>query len=320
MTVEAEVEAQLPLDGAGARLLRARELAGLSRAQVSAATRIPERHLLAIEEGNFAALPARTYAVGFSRSYAKAVGADEAAIMAAVREDLAGQSLEPAHRGVPAFEPGDPGRVPSSGLAWLAALVAIGVIVAGVFFGWKSYIAPGGSLPSILADETPAPAPATAPQPATVVPGGAVVFTATAPDIWVKFSDGSGQQLMQRQLAQGESWTVPADVPGVTLWTARPEALAITIGGQPVARLSEVQQMIKDVPVSAAALLARSAPGAAPSASTAPAANAVVPVQPRARPAVRRTDTPSPEASPTAPPIAPPSAAASPAVNQAADR
>ena len=57
-----EASAELPLDGAGGRLRRAREAQGLSRADIAQRTRIPERHLAAIEQGDFAALPARTYA------------------------------------------------------------------------------------------------------------------------------------------------------------------------------------------------------------------------------------------------------------------
>lgn len=324
MVVEEELlEADEPRYTAGARLLRAREAAGLSRAQVAARTKIPERHLAAMEQGNFAALPARTYAVGFSRSYAKAVGADEAEILAAVREELAGNSLEPAHRGVPVFEPGDPARVPSSALTWLAVLLAVALVTAGLFFGWKTYFAPGGTLPSLIAEESPVPAPAAAPPPAAVpAPVGPVVFTATAPGIWVKFYDGAGGQLLQRELALGESWTVPADVPDIKLWTARPEALAITVGGKTVPRLSETQQMMKDVPVSAAALLSR---GAAPLPTTSPGAAPAAPPRqinraaprPRASGATEAAavSAPAPETAPAAITASP-----SPPVNQPAER
>ncbi len=167
--------AELPLDDAGTRLRRARETAGLSRKQLAEITKVPERHLLAIEEGNFAALPGRTYAIGFSRSYARAVGEDAAAIAALVREELA--AGDPARRTAPAFEPGDPARIPSSRFAWLSALAAVVAIVAGLAF-WRGYYAPGGELPSILPSETPAPL-ATVPPSATPVPAP-VEFTAPA--------------------------------------------------------------------------------------------------------------------------------------------
>lgn len=246
----------------------------MSRAQLAVITKIPERHLAAIEAGNFAALPARTYAVGFSRSYAKALGLDEREVVDQVRAELAQQEPAPM-RASPAFEPGDPARVPAARFAWIAALAVLLVVAAGFAFAWRSYYAPGGALPSILPEETAAPpAPASA-APVAAPSGGPVVFTALAPAVWVKFTDGAGKQLMQKEMAQGETWTVPADAGEVRIWTAHPEALAITVGGQAVPKLAETQQTVKDVPVTAAALLARgAAPPTTPSAPASPVAAA----------------------------------------------
>ncbi len=312
MSDEQVAEAELPLDSAGTRLVRAREAAGLTRAQVAAATRIPERHLIAIEQGDYAALPARTYAVGFSRSYAKAVGANDAEIVEAVRAELAMAEPEAPRRQVQTFEPGDPARVPSARFAWLAALAALAVIVAGFAF-WRSYYAPGGELPSILPPETPAPAPAASPAQAPPAPSGPVVFTALQPRVWVKFYDGAGNQLLQKELAQGESYTVPADLPDVKLWTARPDQLAITIGGQAVPKLADQQRTMKDVPVTAAALLARAAaPVAAPQdAAAVPVQPAAAP-RPRPEPRAQRSAAPPP-ASPVPAPVEAVPAALAPA-------
>jgi transcriptional regulator with XRE-family HTH domain len=274
-------EAELPLESVGAKLARAREAAGMSRTQLAAATRIPERHIASIEAGNFAALPARTYAIGFTRSCAKVLGLDDNAIIEEVRSELDAQEPEPLRRAAPAFEPGDPARVPGRRLVWVALLALIGLI-ALFAFTWRSLYSPGGALPSLLPEDKPQPqvsAPAAPPPAAT--PGGPVVFTALAPDIWVKFYDGAGNQLLQKQLAQGESWTVPADQQQVLLWTGRPEALAITIGGQSVPKLSDVQRTMKDVPVTAAALLARGT--AQPVASEAPAVSVSGQGQPQPR-------------------------------------
>ncbi len=312
-------EVELPLESVGARLMRAREAAGMSRGQLAALTRIPERHLAAIEAGDFTALPASTYAVGFSRSYAKALGLDEAAVAIEVRAELTALAPEPQRRGIPTFEPGDPARVPGVRLTWLAALAVV-VVIAALLLLWRSLYAPGGSLGSILADETPAPTAQVGSVPPAPTPAGPVVFTALEPAIWVKFSDGAGNQLMQKQLAQGESWTVPADQSQVLIWTGRPEALAITIGGQPVPKLSDVQTTMKDVPVTAAALLARGAatPGLAPSTG-APAATTALPRQQPARrdPPQRRLAPVEPgnQGTPTQapPPLAAPAAEAAPA-------
>ena len=92
--------------------------------------------------------------------------------------------------------------------------------------------------------------------------------------MWVKFYDSAGTQLLQKELARGESYTVPAEADGPQIWTGRPEAQDITIGGQAEPKLAEAQVTMKDVPVSAAALLARvqTVPGSAPSSG--PAAQA----------------------------------------------
>lgn len=173
----------------GTRLKRAREAAGLDLAKVSDLTKIPARMLGLIEAGDFAALPARTYATGFTRTYARALGLNEAEYVAAVRAEIGlNGPVDPLPSST--FEPGDPARVPTARLAWLAALGAIAVLVAGWLL-WRSYYAPAVSLPSILPDEAatasaapPEVAPATAwPLPseaATVVPTAAPAAPAPA--------------------------------------------------------------------------------------------------------------------------------------------
>ncbi len=102
-----------------------------------------------------------------------------------------------------------------------------------------------------------------------------MVFTALEDGIWVKFYDAKGSQLMQKQMAMGESYTVPGDAAGPQIWTGRPDALAITIGGKAIAPLARSEQVMKDVPVSAAALLARPPEAAAmPAMPTAPGSSA----------------------------------------------
>ena len=82
----------------------------------------------------------------------------------------------------------------------------------------------------------------------------------------MKFYDGNGNQLMQKQMAAGETYTIPADVENPQIWTGRPHAFTITVGGKDVPKLTEEDRIMKNVPVSAEALLSRTA--APPSAST----------------------------------------------------
>ena len=301
---EFEEEVQLPLDGAGAQLARARVSAGKSLADIAQFTRISERQLAAIEAGNYAALPSRAYSVGFARSYAKVVGLNSEAIVGLVREELAQQEPDHARRTVPGFEPGDPARLPGRRVAWLAALGLIAVLAAG-FLVWPSLYAPGGSLPSILPSAAPKAAPVrVAPSPQSA--SGPVVFTATRDRVWVRFMDGNGQQLLQKELALGESWTVPAAAGAAFLTTARPDGLAVTIGGRPVPPLSATEQFLRDVPVTAAALLARgTTPVSAPAVQ--PAAGSAPPPRP-SRPAAtvtRQVPSPGVAAQPATAPIAP---------------
>ncbi|HSQ95832.1 MAG TPA: helix-turn-helix domain-containing protein [Croceibacterium sp.] len=257
-----------PAASIGERLRAARESRGLTLEQVAAETRIPQRHLMAMEADDFGKLPGRTYAVGFARTFAKAVGLDQDQVGAEVRAELDAQR-EDGYRPA-SFEPGDPARVPSRALGWFAAFAVL-LLLAGGFFFFRTMFAPAGELPSLVeqrraAQQKPQPAahkPAGAPEAAPVATGP-VVFTALQPGVWVKFYDAGGKQLLQKQLTQGESYTVPADAKGPMLWTGRPDALAITVGGKSLPKLAEQQQVMKDIPVTAQALLARAQPSAAP--------------------------------------------------------
>lgn len=275
-----------PALGAGARLRAAREAAGLSLADMAARTKIHERSIAAIEAGDFAALASRTYAVGFSRSLARIYGLEEQEIALAVRAELNAASPDSNSHGNTSFEPGDPSRVPSSRTAWLAAAAAFAVLLGG-YFAWSSFYSPGASLPSLLPDRPAQPQPAVSASPAAPSPAqGPVVFTALENGVWVKFYDAAGTQLLQKELALGESYTVPADAQGPLLWTARPDALQVAVGGRVLPQLSDVQMTLKDVPVSAAALLSRSdAPSPAPSSSAPAAPSSASSAPQRRRPA-----------------------------------
>lgn len=275
--------AELSLDSAGQQLKRAREAAGKSLADIAAATKIPERLLAAIESGQYSALPSRIYALGFSRSYARLVGLDEAAIVREVRAELDGAATgHDSAATAQAFAPGDPARVPEWRLTIFAGLGALLVLVGGLLFwhgGWNT----AGSLPSILPADAPArpaaPArksPPLAPSAPAAPSGGTVAISAQSAGIWVKLYEASGKTLFEGQLALGQSLTIPADAQAPLIWTGRPDALAITIGGKPVPKLSDTQKILKGVPISAVALLARPVPaattGLAPAALAATAA------------------------------------------------
>ncbi|MXO66614.1 helix-turn-helix domain-containing protein [Altericroceibacterium endophyticum] len=250
--------------GVGPDLRAAREAKGLSVDEVAQETKIPRRHIRHIEAGEFNELPARTYAVGFSRTYAKLLDLDPEEITGRVRAELDAMEPRQAPRAV-SFEPGDPARVPSGKMLWVVVVLGLALLAAALIF-FRTLFVPAAELPP-LAEETPAAeqvvqddadtAAADAPATADAAASGPVVFTAMEDGIWVKFYDADGKQLMQKQMAKGESYTVPAEAKGPQLWTGRPDALTITVGGKEIGRLADDDQIMRDVPVTAQALLAR---------------------------------------------------------------
>lgn len=259
-----------PYTGAGFMLRSAREEQGLSLSEIAARTRISLRQLELIEAGAMDALPSRTYAIGFARTYARAIGLDEAPITGAVRAEL-GDNPEPGTAATSSMEPGDPAKLPSKGLAWTGAIAAL-LLAAGLFAWFGTYFGAGEGAPALVV-EPAEQALAEEPEPdaADLAPadGAAVTFTALEDRVWVRLYQEGGARLLEKTLTKGESFTVPATASDPRLNTGRPDALAITIDGKPAARLAERAVNLGGEPVSAAALLAR-ATTAAPASVRAP--------------------------------------------------
>ncbi|MBV1916480.1 MAG: DUF4115 domain-containing protein [Sphingomonadaceae bacterium] len=297
-------ESELPLMSVGQRLREAREAAGLSIDDISSRTKIAFRHLSAIEDDRFSDLAGRTYAIGFTRSFARAVGMDETVMADAVRHQLSSDADPRSVSQTKQFEPGDPARVPPSTLAWVAGLGGVGVLILLALF-WRSFLNPAGSLPDLIEQEQPELAATDEPsaeggakhrQGAASAKTRAVVLTALEEGIWVKVTDASGNQLFQKEMALGETYAVPADAEGPVLATARPDVIGITIGGKSVPRLAETPSTLRDVPVSATALRAWQKNAASRGEREAMSPRAAAP-----RPAVvRRAPAPAPRR-PTAP-------------------
>jgi cytoskeleton protein RodZ len=259
---------------AGERLRQAREAQGLDLAEVAARTRIPQRHLEAIETSNFSQLPSTTYAMGFGRSYARAVGVDEVALARDLRRelDVSYQRREPR----PDLQPHAPPRLPSRGLAngGLIAVVVILVLLA-LWFG-SGWLRGGDGPPAQQATAESElgvmPVPAAAPVgPAPAPVTGSQVTLAATDEVWVRVYDAAGKTLMQKTMAAGERYDVPADANGPMINVGRPDKLAVTINGSSVAPLGTGARPIKDIGISAQALRARDG------GSTPAAAGAAVP-------------------------------------------
>ena len=259
----------------GEQLKAERERKSLSLADLAAQTRVPMRHLDAIEKSEFSTLPGTTYTLGFARSYARALEMDAAKLSADLRQELSQGGYDGYQAPTQNYEPTDPAQVPSRTLAWTAA--AIGVLVVAAYLFWRSYAmtdapapAPATATASITATKAVPGAGSTAP----VNAGGEVVLTATD-SVWVKIYDADNKALFENQMAAGEKFTIPQDAKNPMIITGRPQALTVTIGGKAVPPLGAADRTIADVGVSATSLLARkpqdetgNAPAAANNAGT----------------------------------------------------
>ena len=253
--LDQEIAPDVPI---GERLREAREAKGLSLDEVASRTRIPVRHLQHIENGEWDALPAVTYSVGFVRSYANAIGLDGPALGAELRQQLGG-----ARRSGPAaeyYEAADPARVPPRWLAIVAASIAVLLIVGYLVF--RSGIDDGTETASPPRAPVAAPSPQAAPPQPQAAAGQPVTLTALAP-VWLRISAPGGRVVVERTLAAGETLRVPADVERPMLRVGAPEALRVTVGQTVIPQLGPAGRPVGNVSLRAEDLAARSA-GAPP--------------------------------------------------------
>lgn len=274
----------VPQPTVGESLRRARSEKGIELVDIARETRVPIRHLIAIENDAHDSLPALPYAVGFVKTFARHVGLAPNALAAQFRTETTKGEHVPVNAAP--LEPLDESRMPSWGL--MAACIAGLIALVGVVWSY------GAGLIAPPVTETPvaAPAPvAAAPEPllppavdmtlpppvdAAVAPGeptigapptgdatqvlveGQVLISATE-DAWFKVYDANGTVKMGI-LQAGESYAVPAEPAGLKLWTGNAGALRVTVGGRAVPAIGAAKQTIKDVSLVPADLLSRGAP------------------------------------------------------------
>jgi cytoskeleton protein RodZ len=164
-------EALAPAARLGGELRARRQSLGWELPDLAASLRIRRVYLEAIEAGRISELPGSTYALGFVRAYASALGLPGEQIAGRFRAESAEANIRPALT--------FPAPVPQRGVPAGALLLLGLVILAGAYSGWY-YVSehqhtPAQTVPPIPDHLLPpgAEKPAPSPQVASIMPGTA---------------------------------------------------------------------------------------------------------------------------------------------------
>jgi len=178
-----------PLETVGQDLRAARLRRGDDLATVSRALKIRKDHLEALEEDRVEALPGRTYAVGFVRTYAEFLGLDASACVERFKAQIAGRAddIQPT---INVIDEDEHRRLPQGW--WLIAAVVLLLFVYGAYHllmpAADKFMAPAvAPVPQATAPkpkhvaQVPKPAPAPPVSPAMPDPNLPATSTAAAP-------------------------------------------------------------------------------------------------------------------------------------------
>lgn len=289
------------------QLLRARRIElGLDLSDIARETRVSHHYLAAIEDDKQEDLPSLTFALGFTKNYAKAVGLSAEDIGAQYKSEYARYGIAPE---IQVYDPLDETKIPSR--KWLAigvggAFLALGgwwALSSGMFGTSSSEMAatpsvepeesvtptqtspvtaatpsptlnaedPSLSPPTIATPDATALGEAQAAAAAKVVGSGPVVIHALE-DSWVKVADGETGSVKIGIMKAGETYQVPA-LPGLKLLTGNAGAIEIIVGGKTLPPLGEKGEVVKGLsldPTDLAKMLQSSPIPAAKPAATLP--------------------------------------------------
>jgi cytoskeleton protein RodZ len=258
---ETAVDGEFTFQKVGEQLKVERERRGLTLDDIAGQTRVPMRHLQAIEASQYEKLPGSTYAMGFTRSYARALELDDAKIGKELRIELVENGAAGYQTNAQMYEPADPSSVPSRLFAWTAGGTALLVLIG--FLIWRAYFMQGGTVTAIAPldsaqsaiTEAATEAPSAAPSQ-NVNAGGQV--TLTAKDVvWIKIYDADNKRIFEAEMKAGDAFMIPKDANNPKILTGRPQAIAATIDGKEMPPLGEADRTISNIGVSAAAFAER---------------------------------------------------------------
>ncbi len=260
---------------------------GFDLADVARETRIPLRHLNALEAGDFSNLPALAYSIGFVRTYARYLGLDSDAT--ARQFKIESPQLE-SQLTASMPEMDSESRLPSRNiiLVSLAGLATLIAVLVG-YSALKDDDVPADKIASASAAPTAQSRPvlsqtAAPPVAETIVPPAAPVAAdlttpavppttppATAPgmpgvptaglvlrakeDSWIKVSDGGPVSLKIGILKAGETYSIP-QVPNLRLQTGNAGGLELIYNGKLMPPLGVNGQVLRNKSLDAAQVLA----------------------------------------------------------------
>ena len=250
---ESDYSGQGGAETLGQRLRRAREARGVSPRELSDQTRISRRHLEAIEADDYKQLPGGIFNRSFIKSFARAVGFDEAEALR-LYQAAAGEGADevPTRQQSRIYTDDAPSRSPlvTAGLS----LIILAVISLGVYAGLHYYrrtaeandngnqagasgqqTAVGQSGQAAQQQQRPGPADTPAPPAA----GLSVSVRARGEDVWLRSKADGGATTDGILSADQTKEFSAAETLSIQYAKVKAPALEVTINGRPAAVPSE---------------------------------------------------------------------------------
>ena len=208
--------------GFGDFLRGARERRGLTLQQISAETKIPWRHLDALEHGNFAVVPSGMYRRAEIRAYAAAVGIDQGLALAELEHALQ-TSRGPSD--VEASKAPLSRKLLDHRMVLGAVAIVLVLLVAGFLWSRLSTGSSGAATVSAAAVAAPAPAVTPPPAPEPIPAPAAEVSSVSTPAPPASLAPAA-PIVAEDTLAAD---TVPAGTAGELIVTTEPEGARVIV-------------------------------------------------------------------------------------------
>ena len=259
---ERDYYANMPV---GEILRRARLHYGLTLPQVESMLCIRTSYLEALENGDLSALPGRTYAIGFIRTYAEYLQLDGDKIVHLFKAQSVGNGNRPElHYPSTASESKLPNKyilVSSAGA--LVALI-IFLSVSGLFGSpsTNAVLPVPADMRIRMASNTSVLPPLTAAALNSIEPAAGDAVSAVGKELvinikesaWIEIRDADGKALISKVLSPGDSYTVPESGNGFVLDTGNAGALEIVWGEEPLPELGETGDILRNISLDPEAL------------------------------------------------------------------